>query len=155
VLAIAGGSAKAAFCRDLGADPVIDHHSENVAEAVLEATGGVGAHVIYDPVGGDAFHAATRCIAHEGRLLLVGFASGRWGTPDAAHMATRNYSVLGVIPGGYDRAFKEGTQEYLLSQYRAGTIRVPVHRSLSFRQLPRGLEDLANGVAMGKIVLRN
>ncbi len=155
VLATAGGSAKAAFCRDLGADPVIDHRSQNVAETVLEATGGVGAHVIYDPVGGDAFREATRCIAHEGRLLVVGFASGRWGTPDAAHLTTRNYSVMGVMPGGYDRAFRECAQEALLSQYRAGTIRVPLHRSLDFRQLPRGLEDLANSVAMGKIVLRN
>ena len=109
--------------------------------------------VVYDPVGGDAFVAAAKCIAHEGRILAVGFASGRWGKPSAPHMAARNYSVLGVMPSGYDRAFKRAAQRALITRYTDGELTVPISRVLPFDELPEGLEDLAHGRVMGKAVL--
>jgi NADPH2:quinone reductase len=105
-------------------------------------------------VGGPAFEAATRCIAHEGRLLLVGFASGRWGEPSPAHLAQQNYSVVGVIPSGYDRAFREGAQRALLDLHGRGAIRVPVQQELPFEALPEGLEGLGRGEVLGRLVLR-
>ena len=129
------------------------HQREDIAEFVRDATAGLGADVVYDPVGGDAYKAAARCIAHEGRLLVVGFASGSWGSPKAAHIATHNYSVMGVIPSGYDREFKQGAQERLEAHYSAGRIRVPIDRELPFESLPDGLEQLARGEVRGKLVL--
>ena len=70
VVATAGGPEKAAFCRELGADDVVDHRTTDIAEGVRAATDGRGADAIYDPVGGDAFTRATRCIAPGGRISL-------------------------------------------------------------------------------------
>ena len=153
VLATAGGSEKVEFCRRLGAEAVIDYRTQDIAERVREATQGRGADVIYDPVGGEAFTAATQCIAHEGRLLAVGFASGDWARPATAHLVTHNYSVMGVMPGGYDREFKRAAHEILLEYQRKGEIGVPLHRVVPFAALPEGLEDLAQGRVMGKAVL--
>lgn len=153
VLATARGAARLAFCQGLGSERVIDPSREDVAEAVREATGGHGADVVYDTVGGDAFRAATRCIAHEGRLLAVGYASGSWGRPDAAHLVTHNYSVLGVMPGGYDRAFREQAHAALLAHWQAGRLRVPVCEVAPFTGLPGALERLAAGGVSGRLVL--
>lgn len=153
VIATARSAEKAAFCRELGASEVIDPRQGDWAAAVREATDGRGADVIYDPVGGEAFETATRCIAHEGRLLLVGFASGRWGQPSPAHLANQNYSVVGVIPSGYDRDFREAAQRELLDLHGRGAIRVPLQRDLPFETLPEGLEVLARGGVLGKLVL--
>ncbi len=153
VLATAGGEDKAAFCRELGADRVIDYRSDDVAGVVRTATGGRGADVVYDTVGGDVFRAAADCIAHEGRLLVVGFASGGWGRPSAAHMATHNYSVMGVMPSGYDSEFRKRAQQELLEQRDRGAIRAVVDRVFPFESLPEGLEQLAAGRVRGKLVL--
>ena len=153
VLATAGGSEKMEFCRRLGAEVVIDYRTQDIAEKVREATAGRGADVIYDPVGGKAFTAATECIAHEGRLLAVGFASGDWARPSTAHLVTHNYSVMGVMPGGYEPAFRREAHAALLDHQRRGEIAVPIHRVVPFDALPEGLEDLARGRVRGKIVL--
>jgi NADPH2:quinone reductase len=153
VIAAARGDARADFCRAQGADAVVDPRAEGWVERVRELCGGRGADVVYDPVGGEAFEAATRAVAHEGRVLAVGFASGRWGVPDAAHMVNRNYSVMGVMPGGYDRAFKAEAQQRLEAWLRAGLLRVPLARNVPFESLPAGLEALAAGGMMGRMAL--
>jgi NADPH2:quinone reductase len=153
VIATAGGAAKLAFCRELGADLVIDHTSDDIEERVRDATAGQGADVVYDPVGGDAFAAAARCIAHEGRLLAVGFASGEWGHPDVAHLVQHNYSVLGVMPGGYDRAFKTSAHAALLEHWSAGRLHVPISERVAFERTPDALEQLAGGRVLGKLAV--
>jgi NADPH2:quinone reductase len=153
VIATAGGQEKVEFCRSLGADVVIDYRVEDIAEGVLEATHGQGANVVYDPVGGETFTSATKCVAHEGRILAIGFASGSWGRPDVAHMVERNYSVLGVVPSGYDRTFKEAAQERLLEWWRKGAIEIPVDEALAFDALPEALERLKAGRVRGKLTL--
>jgi len=153
VIATAGSPEKAAFCRELGALHVVDHHREDLAAAVREATQGRGADVVYDPVGGDAFRAATRCIAHEGRILVVGFASGSWAEPQSADLVNKNYSVVGVVPTHYDRDFRLRAQNELLALHRSGELRVPVHRVAPFDALPDALGELAAGGVLGKSVL--
>jgi NADPH2:quinone reductase len=153
VITTAGGPKKVEFCRSLGADVVIDYRAEDIAESVLAATAGKGVDVVYDPVGGETFTSATKCIAHEGRILAIGFASGRWGTPDVAHMVERNYSVLGVVPSGYDRAFKEAAQERLLEWWRQGEVVIPVDEAVAFGALPEALERLKAGGVRGKLTL--
>jgi NADPH2:quinone reductase len=153
VLATASGPERAAFCHELGAHEVIDHRSEDIAERVRALTDGIGAQVVYDPVGGEAFRSATRCVAHEGRILAVGFASGSWGQVETPHLVTQNYSVLGVIPSGYDRAFKEAAQERLVAWWREGRIRVPVDAMLPFEDLPDALESLLASRVRCKLTL--
>jgi NADPH:quinone reductase len=153
VVATAGGPEKVEFCRSLGADVVIDYRSEDIAERVLAETDGKGVNVVYDPVGGATFTNATKCIAEEGRLLAIGFASGSWGKVDVAHLVNRNYSVMGVIPSGYDRAFKEAAQERLLEWWRTGEIQIPVDECVAFEALPEALERLLDGAVRGKLAL--
>jgi NADPH2:quinone reductase len=132
---------------------VINHRAEDIAEGVRAATDGRGADVIYDPVGGDAFASATQCVAPEGRILAIGFASGRWGETDTSHLVYNNYSVVGVIPTFYDRAFKERTQERLLGWWREGKLSPRIETLLAFEDLPDGLERLVAGGAKGKFAL--
>jgi len=153
VLATAGGPEKVAFCESLGADHVIDYRTEDIAQAVLAATDGRGADVIYDPVGGETFTAATRCVAAEGRILMIGFASGSWGQVDSPHLVNRNYSVMGVIPTGYDRAFKEKAQARMVAWWEEGRIRIPVEPPVAFEDLPAALERLLAGQVKGKLTM--
>lgn len=153
VIATAGGADKVEFCRGLGADVVIDYRVQNIAEAVREATGGRGVDVAYDPVGGDAFEAASTCMALEGRLLLIGFAGGSWGQPKPASMVSGNYSVLGVLPSFYDHGVRQQAQAELLQHWRAGALRVPVHRTYAFEKTPQAVAELASGRVQGKITV--
>ncbi len=153
VIATAGGPEKAEFCRSLGADHVVDYRAEDIAEGVNAATDGRGADVIYDPVGGEAFASAMQCIADEGRILTIGYASGSWGKVDTAHLVYNNYSVVGVVPSNYDRAFKEHAQERLLGWWRAGKLRPRIDELVPFEALPDALERLVAGGVMGKLAL--
>ena len=154
VIATVGGPDKIDYCKGLGADVVIDRRQQSIPEAVMEATDGKGANCVYDPVGGDAFTAASKCVAHEGRILAIGFASGSWGPVDTAHMVYQNYSVVGVIPSNYDRAFKEVAQERLLGWWREGRLRTQIEEMVDFEDLPDALERLAASKVQGKLALR-
>jgi NADPH2:quinone reductase len=153
VIATAGGPEKAAFCRALGADHVVDYRSEDIAEGVKAVTDGRGADAIYDPVGGEAFASAMQCVAHEGRILAIGFASGRWGQADTSHLVYNNYSVVGVIPSHYDRAFKERAQDRLLGWWKEGKLRPQIDDLIPFEALPDALERLVAGGVRGKLAL--
>jgi len=154
VIAVAGGPEKTRACETLGADVTVDHQAVEIAPAVREATAGSGANVVYDPVGGAAFTAATRCIATEGRILTVGFASGSWGNPVVAHMVDRNYSVLGTMPGGATPEFTREAEQALMALWEAGQIRVPVHRSFAFEDTPAAVDEVGQRNALGKVVVR-
>jgi NADPH:quinone reductase len=153
VIASVGDPAKAPFCRELGAEQILDHHAPDFAKQVLAATGQRGADVTFDPVGGDLFAKATQCIAQEGRILAIGFASGRWGQVDTPHLVMHNYSVVGVIPSGYDRAYKERAQAQLLAWWRSGALRIEVDELVPFAALPDALERLASNQVKGKLAL--
>ena len=154
VIATAGGPAKVKFCRELGADVVIDYRTQDIAEGVREATGGRGADVAYDPVGGEAYKAAASVMAPEGRLLLIGFAEGEWGRPSAAHMVGGNYSVVGVMPSHFGFDVRARAQQEMLRFWRDGALQVPVWRVFEFDQTVEAVEELASGRAQGKIAVR-
>jgi len=77
VIGVVGGPAKAEVALELGADVVIDRHTQDFVEVVKAETGGRGADVIYDPVGGDTYKRSTKCIAFEGRILIIGSSPRR------------------------------------------------------------------------------
>lgn len=154
VVAVAGGAEKAAQCRALGADLVIDHHAAPLADALREAGGGRGFDVVYDPVGGDACRAAVENLASEGRLLAIGYASGAWHDVPTRRLVGRNASLLGVYVGAYSKAQLVSVHESLLELHARGEIRVPVDRVLPFEEVPEALQSLADRRARGKLVVR-
>lgn len=156
VLAAAGGPDKAAACLAIGADEAIDYDGEDLRARVLELTSGRGVDVVYDPVGGAYFDVARRLLAWEGRLLVVGFASGGIPAIPANHVLVKNYSVVGVHMGGYRSVdptpFAECYQQ-LYEQLASGAIEPWIARRIGFDELPEALRDLAERRTSGRVVL--
>jgi NADPH2:quinone reductase len=156
VLGAAGGPAKAEVCRRLGADEAIDYEGEDLYERVMELTSGRGVDVVYDPVGGDHFDIARRLVTWEGRLLVVGFASGRIPQAPVNHVLVKNYSVVGVHMGGYREVDPTPFDDCYREIYRLldeGAIDPLVSEVIGFDDLPRALRDLAERRTTGRVVL--
>lgn len=155
VIATAGSRAKLDFALAQGAAHAIDYREPKWVDQVKELTGG-GADVVYDPVGGDVFELSTRCIAPEGRLLVIGFAAGRIPEIAANRILLKNMSVVGIFWGQHARRnpeFVAETQEELSAMYTAGRIRPVVGRTYRLEDAPRALRELAERQVAGKAVL--
>jgi NADPH:quinone reductase len=156
VVATAGGPEKVQVCRDLGADHVVDYTADDFVPVVKEVTGGHGADVVFDPVGGDVFDRSRRCIAFEGRLVVVGFTSGRIPEVPANHVLVKNYSVVGLHWGLYrqhDPAVFGLVHEELTRLYADGRIDPLVSQVLPLDEAPKALAALASRGTVGKVVL--
>ena len=156
VIAVAGGAAKAEAARALGADVVIDRLEQDFVAAVKEATGGRGADVVYDPVGGHAYQGSTKCVAFEGRIIVVGFAGGTIPAPPLNHALVKNYSILGLHWGLYRTKDPEAVaacHRELTRLADAGTIKTLVGARLPFEQAAAGLTRLATGENLGRLVV--
>lgn len=103
VIATGGDEESLKVASEHGADHTIDYEQEDIRDRVEELTGGKGADVIFDPVGGDAFDASLRCVAWEGTILVIGFASGRIPEAPAWRVLLCNCAVAGTDWGGYLR----------------------------------------------------
>lgn len=101
VLATAGGREKCEIARRAGAELVVDYREGDFVERVLEATGGRGADVIYDSVGGDTTDRSLKCIAWNGRLLVIGFASGEIPSVKLNRVLLKNISIVGLHWSAY------------------------------------------------------
>lgn len=157
VLATAGSEAKRDFCRELGADEVLDYTVDGWHEQVKELTGGRGADVVYDPVGGDVFDLSTKCIAPEGRLLVIGFASGRIPQVAVNRLLLKNIAVVGVYWGGRgvkDARHAARAHAEIVRWYEEGLIRPPVDDSYALEQAPEALRALEARRIRGKLALR-
>ena len=156
VFATAGGPEKVEVCRKLGAEIAIDYTSEDFVDIVKSATDGRGADVIYDPVGGDTFDRSRKCIAFEGRILVIGFTSGRIPDAPANHVLIKNYSVVGVHWGLYGRMMPSMPREIhedLMRLYGEGKIDPLVSQVLPMEQAPEALAALGSRGTVGKIVV--
>ncbi|HEX3614327.1 MAG TPA: NADPH:quinone oxidoreductase family protein [Sporichthyaceae bacterium] len=154
VIAVVGGADKAKVARDLGADVVVDRRTEDVVAAVKDATGGRGVDVVYDPVGGSAYTQSTKCIAFEGRILVIGFAGGE--VPQAAlnHVLIKNYSVIGLHWGLYrerDPGAITVCQAALAELATAGKLKPLVGQRLALADVADGLQHLADGTTVGRV----
>ncbi len=154
VIAVDGGKQKVEVCRRCGADVVIDYIKDDVVAAVKETTGKRGADVIFDPVGGNAFDSALRCIAREGRLLAIGYASGEWHDASTEVLVRKNASLVGVFVGGYGKPYLEEVHEGLLERWHKGAIRGQVETEVPFEGISDALEKLANRRLSGKTVVK-
>ncbi|MFD7326390.1 NADPH:quinone oxidoreductase family protein [Streptomyces sp. NPDC059875] len=156
VIGVVGGSDKAEVARALGCDVVVDRHSEDVIAAVKEATGGRGADVIYDPVGGAAYAQSAKVVAFEGRIVIVGFASGSIPSPALNHALVKNYSIVGLHWGLYnlkDPAAILRCHETLTEYAAKGLIKPLVSERVPFAGAADAVQRVSEGVTTGRLVV--
>jgi NADPH2:quinone reductase len=157
VIATAGGAEKVELCRQLGAEVVVDYSAEDFVPIVQRATGGHGADVVYDPVGGDTFDRSRKIIAWEGRLLVIGFSSGRIPEIPANHLLVKNYAAVGLHWGAYhdhDPGAVAACHAELVRLHAEGQIAPVVFAELGLDEALEGLNLLGSRRTFGKVVVR-
>jgi len=156
VIGTAGSPDKLDLVKQNGADAVINYRDEDWVERVQELTGGRGADVIYDPVGGDTFDLSTKCIAFEGRILIIGFASGRIPSAKMNRVLVKNFSLVGLHWGLYfekNTQVLQDAQDAILSLYAAGKIAPVVSATYPLLDAKVALAALGARKTKGKVVL--
>ena len=156
VIAVAGGAEKTAVTTDHGADECIDYQSEDVAERIKELTGGVGANVYVDPVGGEMFDAALHTIVPGGRILIVGFAGGKIPQIPANRLLVKNVTVVGFTLSMWRESAPERLRSAMAELVRwadAGDIKPHVSMTFEIENFARGYEALMRRETTGKVVL--
>jgi len=155
VIGVVGGPEKAEVARQLGADVVVDRHAQDFVEVVKAETGGRGADVVYDPVGGDTYTRSTKCIAWEGRILIIGFAGGDIQTAALNHALIKNYAIVGLHWGMYnlhDPAAVQECHRELTELAAHGLIAPLVSERLPLEQVADAVQRLADGSTVGRVV---
>jgi NADPH:quinone reductase len=156
VIAAAGGAAKLAVAKAHGADELIDYRQESIRDRVREMTGGEGADVVYDPVGGDAFEQALRAVNWGARMLVIGFAAGRIQSVPANLVLVKGISVVGVDRGAQSRrdpAVIAGGFTELLRWWEAGRLKPMIGKSFPLAEAGAAMQALLSRRYPGKIVL--
>lgn len=157
VIATAGGPRKCELAKACGADFVIDNRSQDFVLEVKNLTDGHGADVIYDPVGGETFDRSTKVIAFEGRILVIGFASGTIPSISVNRLLLKTAAVVGLQWGAYkmfamDKV--EAAHRELSALFRAGKIKPVVYEQrFGFEQLVDAMDALTSREAYGKVVV--
>lgn len=156
VIAAASSEDKLEFVRRLQPDHTINYGDGELKEKVKALTGDRGADVIYDPVGGDLFDQCTRCINWNGRLLVVGFTSGRIPEYKANLALLKGSSMVGVFLGRFRReepeAYEQNFRE-LLDMYAAGRLKPIVTQSFPMADYIKAFRVFSDRKVMGKVVL--
>jgi NADPH:quinone reductase len=156
VIACAGGPEKLEIARQHGADHLIDYSREDIRERVKAITGGRGADVVYDPVGGDAFEASLRSVAWSGRIIVIGFASGRIPQAPANILLVKNIDVIGFYWGSYQSRRPELLRDSyakLLEWFEAGKLKPHISAKFSLSEVARAMDLLRQRRSTGKVVL--
>ena len=156
VVAVVGGPHKAEVASRLGADVVVDRHAADFVTVVKELTGGNGVDVVVDPVGGDTFTRSTKCVAFEGRIVVVGFTSGAFGQLATNHVLIKNYGVLGLHWGRYAVTAPDlvaSVQRELDAMVASGVVKPLVTERLAMPDAPDGITRLSAGSTTGRVVV--
>jgi NADPH2:quinone reductase len=156
VIATAGNEEKLAVCRDLGAEAAFSYEAEGWLDAVRAALGKDGADVIYDPVGGKIGADSLRCLAWQGRLLVIGFAGGSIPELPSNRLLLKDASALGVFWGEVktrDPQMLRDVQASLLALHRKGQLDPLIGGRFALADAPAALAQLAARKTVGKILL--
>ncbi len=164
VIATAGGPRKTGFARVHGADHVIDYATANFRDEVLKLTDGRGVDRIYDPVGGEVFNQSLRCLASEGRICPIGFASGAIPQVPANILLVKSIAVMGFNYGYYvgwsphDARFEEADRILALTQRvrgwcEQGLCRPHVDRTYKLEEAPLAMRALLARQAVGRVAI--
>ena len=156
IIGTVGSDEKLAAVRDHGADVAVNYQTDDWVEVVKRETNGRGADVIYDPVGGEIGERSTKCIAFEGRLVIIGFTSGKFSNFVANHVLVKNYSVVGLHWGAYRHnkpaKIEQGWNE-LMELYGTGLLKPVIGGRFHMENVAEAMEFLASRKAIGKVVL--
>jgi NADPH2:quinone reductase len=155
VIATARSPERLEVCKRLGADHVVDY-SKGFREEVRALTDGRGADVIFDPVGGDVFDESMRCVAPFGRILIVGFTSGRPGVAKTNHLLVKDAEVIGFTIGALNRLDAQWAQrnlETLVGWLAAGRISPYHSHALPLAQAAEALRLIIERKVIGKVLL--
>jgi len=156
VIATAGGPDKLAICKDHGADHLIDYREGNVRDKIKELTDGLGAHVAYDPVGGDLFTETLRSTRQDGRILIVGFASGDIPQIPANIMMVKNISCIGYHWGAYRKLAPDKLRASfaeLMGWISEGSLKPHVSMTYGLEDVKGAFEALLARKSTGKVVI--
>lgn len=156
VIACAGGAEKLSVAREHGADHLIDYLHEDMRERVKAITGGRGVDVIYDPVGGDAFDAALRSISWGGRVIVIGFASGRIPQIPANIVLVKNIDVIGFYWGSYQKHNPEllrSSFQQLFRWFHEGKLKPHISHRVPLERASEALRLLQERKSTGKVVV--
>ena len=155
VIAVASSNEKRELCVENGADVALGY--DDLKDALKEATGGRGADVVFEVVGGEVFDACSRAMAWNGRLLIIGFASGTIPKLPVNLALVKGYSAVGVFWGDFTvrepQVFAANMRE-LMGWYASGRIRPVVERTYPLEQAAEALKHIHGRKAVGKIVLK-
>ncbi|WP_406152711.1 NADPH:quinone oxidoreductase family protein [Streptomyces sp. NBC_01023] len=156
VIGVVGGPEKARIAAELGCDLVIDRRADDIVAKVKEFTAGRGADVVYDPVGGDAYAKSVKCVAFEGRIVVVGFASGVIPTAALNHALVKNYTILGLHWGLYaqkDPASIGHCHAQLTALAADGSIKPLVSERIALKDAAAAVQRVADGITTGRVVI--
>jgi NADPH2:quinone reductase len=140
----------------MGADHAINYKDEDFVAEVKRLTGGYGADVVYDPVGGDVTVRSTKCIAWNGRVIIIGFASGSIPEIPANRILLKNISIVGLHWGAYfvnQPELVRKAHEELLIWYQNESIQPHIGGAYDFADLPKALAAVEKREAIGKLVV--
>lgn len=157
VVAVCSSQEKLDIAKAHGADVLINYRESDLKTELKRLNNGQGVDVVYDVVGGDAFDACSRSMAWNGRLLVVGFASGRIPQFQVNLALVKGYSVVGVFWGNFTRyeprSFRENLTE-LMDWYVKGSIKVLVDEVFPLRDAARALHKVMGRGVKGKVILK-
>lgn len=157
VIGTASSDEKLEVVKETGADHVINY-SDGFRDQVKALTGGLGADVIYDPVGGDVFDESVRCIAPFGRILVLGFTSGRPALAKTNHLLVKDASVIGYTVGGlqkYRPQQNARNNDVLMDWLATGRIKPYVSHVLPMEQIVEGYQVIVDRKVIGKVIITN
>ncbi|MEE9279469.1 MAG: NADPH:quinone oxidoreductase family protein [Myxococcota bacterium] len=155
VIGTASSEEKLEVVKEMGADHVINY-TDGFRERVKELTGGRGADLIYDPVGGDVFDESMRCIAPYGRILIIGFTSGRAAVAKTNHLLVKDAELIGFTIGALSRldpARAERNFGVLMSWLASGRVQPYVSHTLPLERTADALQLIINRKVIGKAVV--
>ncbi len=157
VIAAAGSADKLAIAKAAGADELINYSEASLKDEIKRLTDGQGADVIYDPVGGDLFDQAVRAIAWNGRLLVVGFASGRIPELPVNLALLKGAAVVGVFWGSFAQRQPQDNAanfQQLFGWYAEGKLKPLVSQVYPLSNAAQAINDLGQRKAVGKVVVQ-
>jgi NADPH2:quinone reductase len=157
VIAAVGSDEKMEVCRKYGATMFVNYAKEKMRDKVKDLTDGKGADVIYDPVGGDAFDESIRCINWLGRLLVIGFASGRIPSLPANLALLKSCDVRGVFYGAWRAREPEAARQNFTEMFdwvRQGKLKPHISMTFPLEQAPDAMNALLSRKATGKVVIK-
>ncbi|KZY39740.1 MULTISPECIES: NADPH:quinone oxidoreductase family protein [unclassified Oleiphilus] len=156
VIAVCSSQDKLEIAKEQGADELVNYKEQDLKQALKDLTKGKGVDVVYDPVGGEAFDACTRAMARNGRLLVIGFASGTIPKLPVNLALVKEYSVIGVFWGSFvmhePMVFLQNMQE-LFAWHKDGKVSVVTDEVFTLANTKEALAKVFNREVKGKVVV--